>query len=141
MNARQHQRLAEFLKKKKQIEFWCVFEKAALCGLALFAFFLAVCFSVYIANGLKIHIAKPEPVAQEAPPIAEKPVLYVTAVTPYVFLGAESGARLVTLDENLNERVFKFHSEKEAARFLGDISHNYEIADYTGLIQTAGGAE
>ena len=62
-----------------------------------------------------------------------KPPLYVTAVTPYILLNTKDGIMMVTLDKNLNERVFKFSNEKETARFLSDISLNFEIVDYTGV--------
>ena len=62
-----------------------------------------------------------------------KPTLYITAVTPYILLNTKDGIMMVTLDKNLNERVFKFSNEKETARFLSDISLNFEIVDYTGV--------
>jgi flagellar basal body-associated protein FliL len=113
------------MKEGKRFDFWDG-------ALPLILLILQIVLLVLLLCQIALSRHEAAPAAEEAPPPA-KPVLYVTAVTPYVFLGAENGARLVTLDENLNERVFKFHSEKEAAKFLSDISLNFEIADYTGV--------
>jgi hypothetical protein len=88
---------------------------------------IAVTIAVTQYNGLKPAVVIEEP--------DTKPVLYVTAVSPYIFLNTKDGVKLTVLDGRLNEAEFKFSDGKEAARFLGDIAHNFEIVDYTGLYQ------
>ena len=111
------------VRKKNRLDFLDV----AAGGLAVCAVVLA---AVLIALLISNQKPDPEPVAQ--PVIQEKPVLYVTAVSPYIFLNTKDGLKLTVLDGRLNEAEFKFSDGKEAARFLNDISGDFEINDYTG---------
>ncbi|MDR2509881.1 MAG: hypothetical protein LBC77_04465 [Spirochaetaceae bacterium] len=107
------------------------------CFFAVTAFLFVAMIGVFMIRERqkKARVLEARQVIEAQPTATEKPVLYVTAVSPDILLNTKDGIRVTVFDERLNEKIIKFSNEKEMKRFLRDISENFTVVDYTGVYQ------